>query len=395
MVDQNKYVGLLSLDLSKAFDSIDHQLLLQKLKKLGLDENAVKWIASYLHNRKQRTRFCEYLSEEETVLAGIPQGSILGPLLFTCFTNDMSQIFDNICKMIAYADDTQLLITASSETELKSNVHLALKTAQTWYSSNSMKNNVDKSDLIVFSPRAANENIEINTGMKDEKGKDIILKTKKHIKILGILIDQNLNWAKQVNKVKRSAMNATRSVHRINHFLPLSLRKVLYNCIICPQFSYVDIIWDGCNQQQAQSLQRVQNFAAKSMTDRRKHDSASQALKELNLLNLQQRREVHAATQMHKIINSKTPENLYEEYQQHIPNSNTRFADQGKYIIPTHSTSMYKRSILYRSIVAYNSASNKDTQDSKTFKNKLQKHMLEQTYTGTFTQTPLSTKSFG
>ena len=380
MVDQNKYVALLSLDLSKAFDSIDHQLLLQKMKMLGLQQCAVDWIASYLTNRKQRTKFQEFLSDEETVIAGIPQGSILGPLLFTCFTNDMSNNFENICKMIAYADDTQLLVTADSEVELKASVHLALKTAQAWYSSNSMKNNVDKSDLIVFSPRAINENIEINTGMKNEKGKDIILKTKKHIKILGIYIDQNLNWTKQVNQVKRSAMNATRTVHKINHFLPLTLKKVLYNCIICPQFSYVDIIWDGCNQQQAQSLQRVQNFAAKSMTGKRKYDSASQALKQLNLLNLKQRREIHAATQMHKIINSQTPENLYAEYQQQLPNSHTRYAEQGNYIIPTHSTSMYKRSTLYRSIIAYNSAPNKDTHDSKTFKNRLQQHMLKETY---------------
>ena len=135
------------------------------------------------------------------------------------------------------------------------------------------------------------------------------------------------------------------------------------------------------NVKDAESLQRVQNFAVKSVTGHRKYDSASESLKRLNLLNLKQRREIHSAVTMHKIIRDKKPANLYEEYQTQCPASNTRYADKGNYIIPTHSTTHYKRSCLYRTIHAYNSAPNKClTSSSNTFKTHLQKHILHQTY---------------
>ena len=379
--DQNKYTALISLDLSKAFDSIDHQLLLQKLLNLGISIHSINWIESYLSNRKQRTKFSEYTSSETVVTAGIPQGSILGPLLFTCFTNDMAAIFDDICKMIAYADDTQLLVTSDSTDELKIKALQAINTAQKWFTSNSMKNNVAKTDLIIFTPRTHPEDFHINTDIIDEEGEEIILKAKKHIKILGVTIDEKLNWSKQVNAVKRKSMNATRSVHRVNHFLPLTQRKLLYNTVISPNFSYCDVIFDGCNVKDAESLQRVQNFAAKSVTGNRKYDSATESLQQLNLLNLKQRREIHSAVAMHKIISTKTPANLYDEYQAQCPTSSTRYAENGNYIIPTHSTTQYKRSCLYRTIQAYNSAPNKcTTASSNTFKTNLQKHFLHQTY---------------
>ena len=166
--DQNKYTALVSLDLSKAFDSIDHQLLLDKMSNLGMSVQSINWIKSYLSNRRQRTRFSEFTSSETVVTAGIPQGSILGPLLFTCFTNDMSALFDDICKMIAYADDTQLLVTADSIEELKINALHAIKKAQEWFTSNSMKNNVGKTDLIIFTPKANTEEFHINTEFLDD-----------------------------------------------------------------------------------------------------------------------------------------------------------------------------------------------------------------------------------
>ena len=121
--------------------------------------------------------------------------------------------------------------------------------------------------------------------------------------------------------------------------------------------------------------------AVKSITGHQKYDSASESLAQLNLLNLKQRREIHSAVAMHKIISSKNPKNLYEEYQAQCPASGTRYAERGNYIIPTHSTSHYKRSCLYRTIHAYNSSPNKCiTSSSNTFKTNLQKHYLHQSY---------------
>ena len=109
-MDRSRLTAIAHLDLSKAFDGISHSLLLHKLANLGLSENSINYIKSYLTNRKQRTKFKNCISDEETISSGIPQGSILGPILFVVFTNDLAEEFKQDCKVVSYADDTQLIV---------------------------------------------------------------------------------------------------------------------------------------------------------------------------------------------------------------------------------------------------------------------------------------------
>ena len=108
--------------MSKAFDSISHDLLLKKLPSLGIDSYPISWITSYLTNRTQKTKFKNFISDAGKIQSGIPQGSILGPLLFYCYTNDLPEAFENTCKILSYADDTQLIITAENKEELKKQI---------------------------------------------------------------------------------------------------------------------------------------------------------------------------------------------------------------------------------------------------------------------------------
>ena len=110
----NKNIAIITLDLSKAFDSIHHGLLLKKLKNLNINENSLEYIGSYLSNRKQVTKFSSLTSNEEEIESGVPQGSILGPLLFLCFVNDLPKTFENMCSFLSYADDTQLIVQAEN-----------------------------------------------------------------------------------------------------------------------------------------------------------------------------------------------------------------------------------------------------------------------------------------
>ena len=182
-----------------------------------------------------------------------------------------------------------------------------------------MKNNIGKTEVIVINTSQRNQYIQIK--VKDE-GKDVTIKSKQHIELLGVIIDNNLNWKKQVMKVKRNAFNVTRNIHRVNHLLPEKHRLNLYHAIISPQFSYADIVWGGCNQVEKVSLQRVQNFAAKSITGNKKYDSATNSLKHLKLLNLEQRLSIHETVFAHKAIegNSQQTSTRYTKiiYQQGI-----------------------------------------------------------------------------
>ena len=192
----------------------------------------------------------------------------------------------------------------------------------------------------------------------------ISLLPKKHIEILGILIDQDLNWTKQVNRVKRNSMNATRNIHRINHLLTRDHRINMYNGVIKPNFDFGDILWGGCLEKDSKSLQRIQNFAVKSITGNRKYDSASQSFNELKFLNLQQRRKVHETVFLHKALLNKSSKNLHEEYTSYLPPISTRRAEHKKLLVPSHNSAKFERSPLYRTIHTWNEAPNSLPKDN-------------------------------
>lgn len=375
LVDKGRRAAIASLDLSKAFDSISHKLILKKLANLGLDRNSIMWIKSYLTNRKQVTKFKNFISKEGNISSGIPQGSIMGPLLFLCFTNDLAAEFENICLMMAYADDTQLIIDASNLNQLKNKIEQVITIAQCWYQQNTMKNNIGKTELLLINTSMKNEKIKVNI---QHEGKRIMLESKPYIKVLGILIDSKLNWTKQVNSVKRNAMNATRNIHRVNNILPTKHRVTLYKSVISPLFSYADIIWGGCGTKDSQSLQRVQNFAAKSITGNRKYDSATASLRQLKFLNLQQRRQVHESVFTHKALLNENTESINQLYSKYLSTANTRQSDQRRLTIPKHKTARFEKSPLYRSIVSWNSCPTHLPFDNlKQHKTQLQRHMIK------------------
>ena len=381
MTDEGRYTAIASLDLSKAFDSISHTLLLEKLAHLGLAENTLHWVKSYLTDRKQRIKFKNYVSTEEKVTSGVPQGSIIGPLLFLCFTNDLAAEFDGKCKIVSYADDTQLIIDAKNIKQLERKVENIITIAQRWYSRNSMKNNIGKTEVLAINLRRQTNTIKIKI---TDEGKQIILKPKQHIKILGVYIDDKLNWTKQVNYVKRKSMNVTRNIHRINYLLPIKQKVHLYNALISPQFDYADIIWGGCGKVNSQRLQIVQNFAAKSITGNKKFDSATKSLTKLKFLKLDQRRHIHETVFTHKSLLFMNPDQINNTYLQQIPTCDTRQAARGKLTPPRHSTSKYQNSPLYRSIKSWNTCpTHIPTGNVKVHKTALQKHLIQESYSCT------------
>ena len=352
LIDEKNKVAIVSLDLSKAFDSINHTLLLKKLESFNLNTDSVEYIKSYLNNRTQVSNFGKYTSSEEKIMSGVPQGSILGPFLFLCFVNDLPNVFDNICKFQAYADDTQLLVFDKDLDKLKEKVEKVLNVAQNWYNKNGMKNNSSKSEILIISTKKTDK-IKINVL---EEGKQKIVKSKRSIKVLGVHIDKTLSWSKQIGVVKKNATNIIRKIHRINKFLPLKLKMILYNTLIVPIFNYADIIWGGCSKTQSRRLQVSQNFAARSILGKSKYDSGKEALKELKLLNLENRRVVHESVFAHKGLSEKLPISIQNRYNKYKSKMNTRKSKYKKLNIPQHNLAKFKKSPIYRTISSWNKA---------------------------------------
>ena len=379
--DSNKYAAIISLDLSKAFDSISHQLLLNKLAKQGLSENAILWVKSYLSERIQVTKFRDFTSTQEYITAGVPQGSIIGPLLFLCFTNDLYENFDETCKVVSYADDTQIIINSTNPKQLQTLIRNTILKAQDWYATNSMQNNIDKTEILIINSKRSNLK---NTVFKfKENGKSIKIKPSPTIEVLGIIIDENLNWNAQTNKVKKSAFNTIRHLHRMNHLLPVELRIQLYNTLVTPVLDYADIIWGGCGVVNSKKLQLAQNFAIRSITGARKYDSATESFRKLKFLNLKQRRNIHEAVFTNKSLLHLNPINISTRYLEQCSTGTrtTRSNTTGILNLPNPKTKKYQLSPFYRCIQAWNSCPlNIPTNDPKPFKRSLQKHVINSTY---------------
>ena len=321
--------------MSKAFDSLAHELILEKLIKKDIDHTAVKWVKSYLLDRKQCVKFGDVLSDEEYVKSGVPQGSILGPLLFIICTDDLAETMKEY-ETFSYADDTQIIVTGKNKTEIENNLSNAIKKANDYYNKNSLLNNVGQTKIMLFQSKRSNiPSIQINV---KEGAKVKTLEGQESLKILGIKIDKNLNWNKHISYVKKNATNSIRNLNRVNNLLPLKQKRLLYNSLVVPHFSYCDFIWNELSRENEKELQLAQNFAARSMLGLRKNSSATEALKRLELLPLAEKRNIHAAVQVKKALSGQTPENISSRYTNLERHPDLR---PGNLQIPMHKTNQY------------------------------------------------------
>ncbi len=185
--DKNEHTLSVFLDLTKAFDLIDHEILLQKLHHYGIRGMALNWFHSYLKERKQFVKYNEVQSDQYEMMYGVPQGSVLGPLLFILYTNDTVDCLDK-AKGIFFADDSTIYYTHSVLQTLYKCINDDLETLTDWYKANKLVLNITKTNYILFTPQTKNK--DINT-LQIKLGTDIV-ERKNETKFLGIFLDQHL-----------------------------------------------------------------------------------------------------------------------------------------------------------------------------------------------------------
>lgn len=377
-IDNGNLVALAALDLSKAFDSLAHDLILKKLDDMGLNENATSWIQSYLSNRKQLVKFGKIRSNIEKIESGVPQGSILGPLLFITCTND---IYSKLAEyeIFTYADDMQIVIEGKKAKELGRKLETAIQKANEYYNNNSLLCNPTKTEVILLGTKkrlSSADQLEVEVTNGDETK---IVTSEESLKLLGIHIDQTLDWNKQSKLVKQRAVNSIRNLHRVNDLIPMKQKRVLYTSLVTPHFSYADIIWNGCGIINNNKIQQAQNFAAKSMLGVSKYTSSTEALKKLGMIPLAHKRKINLAVHVKKSLEGRAPENIQQMYKKHLSNAENRAATKTELNYPKHKLQQYQNGSLYTSIKAWNSLPvDLRNHNMTTFKKNLQTHMTKQ-----------------
>ena len=237
-LDEGKFVLGVFLDLKKAFDTIDHKILLKKLEHYGIRGIVNKWFSSYLLNRKQFTAVNGESSTLSSINIGIPQGSVLGPLLFTIYVNDIANSTNLQPRL--FADDTNIFAANENITHLIQNTNTELEKIDTWFKANRLKLSVDKTTYCMYSPK---KKLLLNT--PEVRIGDVIQKSDS-VRYLGLIIDEKLTWEKHIDELGNKINRYASIFRKICDLLPKKCLRSLYNAFIQSRIDYaIEIYGDA------------------------------------------------------------------------------------------------------------------------------------------------------
>ena len=249
--DNHGYSAAVLMDLSKAFDTINHDLLLAKLHAYGVSKNALKLMMSYLRNRYQRTKVNGEYSSWEELLTGVPQGSVLGPLLFNIYLNDLLYAVEN-AEICNFADDTTPHSSGYDLKEVMIDVEHDCSLLVEWFRDNYLTLNADKCHLLVSGYKC--EAMYASVG-------DALLWEENSVKLLGLIIDSELTFNNYVQMICKKASQKLTAIVRLANIISEKKRKVLLKTFFESQFSYCPLLWMFCSRKLNNKINRLHERA--------------------------------------------------------------------------------------------------------------------------------------
>ena len=306
-IDNGLLNGVVFLDLKKAFDTIDHSIILRKLQFYGIEQESLKWFQSYLDDRKQVCCVNGHMSNSRSVSCGVPQGSNLGPLLFLIYINDLPNCLSTASPRM-FADDTNVSLASSTLFELENMLNQELQNLNIWLKVNKLSLNIAKTEfMIIGSRQRLNVNVDghINISVNDQPIKKV-----NETETLGMTIDQHLTWSKHVEEKSKKISLAIGALKRIRPFITIDVANKIYKAIIQPHLDYCSTVWDGLGVTLLDKIQKLQNRAARIITQSSYYTSASSILEELGWDNVLTRWKKQKAILMSKTLNNRAPEYL-------------------------------------------------------------------------------------
>ena len=336
---ENKEVGFcILLDFAKAFDTVNHEILLDKLDYYGIRGITHQWFKSYLADRKQCTEICNIQSEFGYVKHGVPQGSILGPLLFLLYINDIV-LSSSICKFTLFADDTSLFYSNNNKAEGAKILNAELSKIAEWLAANKLSLNVSKSKLLIFSKKRSiiadkgclTENSpdtiddSIDSGTSDV---DIFINGQKlnevdHAKYLGALLDNKLNWSYQIDSVNMKLCKGNGLLAKIRHYVPSNILRSLYFSFMNPYIDYNLLNWGMALPTKTNVINLKIKKAVRIMSFKQSQHSTDTLYKDLEILPFDKSVELKYGKFMWKLHNGFLPNSLVKNFS---TNSRTRFS---------------------------------------------------------------------
>ena len=301
-LDDGKEVRAVFFDVSKAFDRVWHEGLLFKLRTVGISGALLKWFTDYLSNRKQQVVLPGVTSELSTLKAGVPQGSILGPLLFLLYIND---IVENInCSIRLFADDTSLYIIVDDPLDTAQLLNSDISKVHTWATNWLVTFNPSKSESLLFS-RKLYRPYHPPVCMNNQPIAEVT--SHKH---LGLVFCSDCTWHDHFEHIKAKAWARINVMRKLKFQLDRKSLQIIYFSFIRPLLEYGDVVWSNCTLCKSNELEKIQHEAARIVTGATKLVSISSLLSETGWEPLALRRRKHKLTFFYKMINGFCPHYL-------------------------------------------------------------------------------------
>ena len=349
-LDKKKDVCIIFCDISKAFDRVWHKGLIFKLKKAGVGGPLLHWFTDYLSNRHQSVVIRGQKSELGHIKAGVPQGSVLGPLLFLIYINDITEHIHSNVKL--FADDTSLHIEFDSIETASAALTEDMQRIQSWADQWLVKFSPTKTKLMHCSFR--------NKDVVPVRFNGINIENVQHHKHLGLVLSQDLSWSNHVENVIKNVSPMIDVLKKLKYDLDRKTIETIYFSFIRPKLEYGSHIWDNCSKFDSDRLETIQHTMAKILTGARKGTSHALLYNECNWLSLEQRRKQIKLKSLIKVINKETPKYLQDllPYKIGMKRENSRQPDN--FFNMMSRTEKFRSSFIPSAIRMWNNTNNNE-----------------------------------
>ena len=346
--DKNEITIGVFIDFSKAFDTVNHELLLKKLYRYGIRGVAHNWLTDYMNNRKQYVHYDGISSSTGNISCGVPQGSILGPLLFILYINDISKVSDNLCSIL-FADDSSFFIQGKDVTLMTSILNIELRKLVLWIQSNKLSLNVEKTNFILFKPRKKRIHESINIDINSRQIERIY-----HTKFLGIYISCDLSWDHHTRYISSKISKGIGIIYKLRKYLSFKTLLSMYYTFVFPYINYCIEIWGATTKHNLLTLHKLQKKAVRIITFSNYTEHTCPLFESLTVLNIYKLFVHYVGLFMFKSYNRLTPPSLRYMFNHNREYHDHETRQHHHYHVPIFNTQICQRNIRYNGVITWN-----------------------------------------